>query len=197
MPETASAPAPHTPNTDQTEPASLVLLGAVVRAHGLKGSVVVRTDPSARDAFRIGLRVVVIPNEGDRSSTVITDLRPTSGGLRLDLEGIGDRDRAESIVGSKVCAERRDLPRPSSAQFYACDIIGSDVFDVAGEQIGVLAEIVETGANDVWVVRGKRGEWLVPAVAHAIVTVDTAAGRIVIDPEAASPPDESEHDTHE
>jgi 16S rRNA processing protein RimM len=162
------------------------VLGDVVRPSGLQGSVVVRTDLSARAAFRAGLQVTLLAGTAVRADTTITDVRPHRAGVLLALEAIGDREGAQAVVGCKVVADRSDLPSPAATEFYAHDLIGASVVGLEGEPLGTLVEILATGANDVWIVSGDLGEWLIPAVAHAVVAVDSAANRITVDPSAAT-----------
>jgi 16S rRNA processing protein RimM len=109
----------------------------------------------------------------------------------LELEHVDDRDAAEALAARDVTADRDALPAPAAGEYYECDLVGSLVERADGQVLGTLVEILDTGANDVWVVRGVDGrELLIPAVAHAVLAVDAARRRVVVDPACAMGADE-------
>jgi 16S rRNA processing protein RimM len=106
-------------------------------------------------------------------------------GATLELAGVHDRDAAAELVGRVVTARREALPRAGVGEYYACDIIGLEAYSPDGARLGRIDEIISTGANDVWVVREGERELLIPAVAHAVIDVEVARGRVTVDPTAA------------
>lgn len=102
-------------------------------------------------------------------------------GIVVRLEGVADREQARALLGSDITVERRQLPPLPAGEFYWVDLLGLDVVTVAGTVLGTVADFIETGANDVLVVRGER-EHLVPYLPERVITaVDRAAGRITVD----------------
>jgi hypothetical protein len=69
----------------------------------------------------------------------------------------------------------------AAGTYFQHDIIGLEVVTDSGEALGRVATILETGANDVYVVKGERGELLLPAIEDVIKQVDVRGGRLVID----------------
>ena len=97
------------------------------------------------------------------------------------LEGIEDRDQAAMLVGSDIAVSREDLPEPEPGQYYFRDLEGMQVVDKHGTELGIVAYVMETGANDVLVTKGER-ERLIPFVAdEVILDVDLATGVISVD----------------
>jgi 16S rRNA processing protein RimM len=103
------------------------------------------------------------------------------GTVRLMLEGITDANLAEPLKGKNVFADERDLPPPAENEFYYRDVIGCEVFLTDGSRIGIVEEIIATGANDVFVVREEGKEVLVPVIEDVVKEIDVAGKRVVID----------------
>jgi 16S rRNA processing protein RimM len=97
------------------------------------------------------------------------------------LEGIDDRNMAQTLVGTEFGVMRATLPQPDEGQYYWSDILGSSVVNRNGVELGKLKSILETGAHDVMVVQGDK-ERLIPFVQDEIVLdVDLALQRITVD----------------
>jgi 16S rRNA processing protein RimM len=98
----------------------------------------------------------------------------------VKVEGVADRTAAEALVGAEVLAYREELGEAGEGKHWWADLEGLDVVTVAGEVVGKVTGLYETGGVDVLVVEGERGERLVPLAPY--VEVDVAARRIVVDP---------------
>ena len=155
----------------------LVALGKVVRAIGLKGHVGVA---GAGDALE-GLDTVSL-RRGDAAPVErkVLESRPQGRVWAVLLEGAADRSAAEALVGAEVLAPREALGDAGEARHWWADLDGLPVVTVSGETVGTVTGLLETGAVDVLVVTGPRGEQLVPLAPY--VQVDREAGRIVVDP---------------
>ena len=145
----------------------------------------VRAEASALDVLRPGLDVALVDARGAAIDARIRTVHRRHEAAIVELEGISDRNAAAAVVGRALAATRTELPQASEREIYECDVIGIEAYTAGGELLGTVVEILATGANDVWVVRGARGELLVPAVAHAVLEVDVAARRAIIDVDAA------------
>ena len=110
----------------------------------------------------------------------ITEARPQGRVWAVQVEGVGDRTGAERWVGAELLAERGDLGEAGEGRHYWADLEGLPVVTVTGLPIGTVKEFYETGGVDVLVVVGASGERLIPLAPY--VTVDMAAGRVVVDP---------------
>ena len=95
--------------------------------------------------------------------------------------GETNADLAEPLKGKNVFADQRDLPPPAENEFYYRDVIGCEVFLTDGRRIGAIAEVMATGANDVFVVRDEGKEVLVPVIEDVVKEIDVAAKRVVIE----------------
>lgn len=99
----------------------------------------------------------------------------------MALEGCRDRESAEALRHAAVAVPRSALPEPAPGEYYWHDLIGLAVVTTDGEELGRVDHLLETGANDVLVVYGKR-ERLIPWIQGQVVqSVDPAGGGIIVD----------------
>jgi len=103
------------------------------------------------------------------------------GAIRVMLDGITDINLAQLLKGKNVFAAQNDLPSPADNEFYYRDVIGCEVFLTDGVRVGVVEEIIATGANDVFVVRGDGKEVLVPVIEDVVKEIDVEGKRILIE----------------
>jgi 16S rRNA processing protein RimM len=96
------------------------------------------------------------------------------------IDGLGDRNEAAALRGWQIAVPRSKLPPPPAGQYYWTDLVGLWVENCQGEDLGKVAEIFSTGANDVVVVRGER-ERLIPLIEPVLVKVELERSRLVVD----------------
>jgi 16S rRNA processing protein RimM len=96
------------------------------------------------------------------------------------FEGCDDRDRAAGFRGSEVAVSRSEFPEAAENEFYWADLVGSKVVNAAGEDLGAVVRVFETGANDVLVVEGDR-ERLIPFIESVVQHIDLAGRTIRVD----------------
>ena len=165
-----------------------VLVAEVGRAHGVRGAVQARLLADSWEALgRPTTLYLERGGGGPPGGTRPVAPRPVTvewvqggggGRLILKLEGVETREAAAALAGCRLGLPRAAAPPLPEGQYYHYDILGLAVVDAVGEDLGRVAEIVPTGANDVYVVRGPRGEWLLPALHRMIAAVDLEAGVI-------------------
>ncbi len=156
---------------------ALVRIGKVVRAVGLKGWLGVGgSDGALGELESVTLRL----GDAEPEERRIEEARPQGRVWAVKVEGVSDRTAAERLVGAEVLAARDALPEAGEGRYLWGDLEGLEVVTVAGEAVGRVTGLYETGAVDVLVVTGSKGERLVPLAPY--VTVDREARRIVVDP---------------
>ena len=164
-----------------------VPVGTVGRAHGVRGWVRVRSDMDpAEDLLRYD--TWLLECAGSWRPVRVRSARPHGTALVAHFDGVDDRDAAAALAGTRVGLPREALPALEDGQYYWVDLIGLEVVDEAGRSLGTVREMIETGANDVMVIRpcvpaacdGTRAEdRIVPFLVGDVVReVDLAAGRI-------------------
>ena len=153
------------------------MVAELTRAHGIRGELAARFVGLAPEDLR-NAPLRLRRSSGETTTARIASARPVQGAWIVAIEGVVDRNEAEALRGAVLLAKRRDLPAPGPGEWYVTDLVGLVLFDEGGEEIGVLEEVLKLPANDVFVVRGPRGEVLVPVLEDVVVDVDVAAKRI-------------------
>ena len=178
MPESAGRPsaAPGTP------PDRLVV-GRVVRPHGVRGELSVEVLSDAPERFVPGAELGVGDPDGPAllGSAVILAARLHLGRLLLSLEGVEDRDAADRFRGAWLSIPAASARPLDPGEFWPHQLVGLAVVDHQGRERGRVADVVPGAAHDLLVVELPGGaSALVPAVA-ALVTVELEAGRVLVD----------------
>jgi len=99
------------------------------------------------------------------------------------LEGITDRTQANAFINTPIYIERKALPELDSDAFYWFEIQGLEVIDLLGHHRGFIQSIIETGSNDVYVIKNNGDEYLIPAIESAVKEVDLQKKQMVVDHE--------------
>ena len=111
----------------------------------------------------------------------LLDGRRHGKGLVARLDGFEDREAAAALKGAEIGIYREQLPAPGEQEYYWCDLEGLQVMTTDGRLLGYVDHLIETGANDVLVVRGER-EILIPYIRGQVIrTVDLEARVIRVD----------------
>jgi 16S rRNA processing protein RimM len=155
-------------------------IGRVVKPHGVKGKIKVDyfgEDPSRFPSFR---EVFIEDNLGRLQAYEILEAVPQPPRIILRLKGIERREEVEPLVGKEILIERGSLPDLKEGEYYWFDILGMVVETEKGKRIGRVKEIFPTGANDVYVVEGKRREIFLPATDEVIQSIDIKKGRMKV-----------------
>jgi 16S rRNA processing protein RimM len=156
---------------------ALVVLGKVVRAVGLRGHLgIAGTEGAVARVKRLAFR----RQDGAPQDVEVLEARPQGKVWAVRIAGVADRTEAERWVGAEVLADRAELGEAGEDRHYWSDLEGLPVVTVAGEEVGTVTGLYETGGVDVLVVTRDGREKLIPLAPY--VEVDTAGGRIVVDP---------------
>lgn len=154
----------------------LIPIGRVVRPHGVRGKI--KVEYFGEDVHRFPpLREVLIEvKAGNLKAYEILETTPQPPRLILQLKGIERREEVEPLIGKEVFTKREALPGLAEGEYYWVDLVGMSVETQDGKMIGRVKEIFTTGANDVYVVEGKRGEIFLPAIEEVIQSIDRKKG---------------------
>jgi 16S rRNA processing protein RimM len=166
-------------------------VGRVVKAHGISGEVIVeiRTDdPAARFAPGSTLRAKGSRDDGLERTYVVADAREHGGRLLVRLDGVADRDAADALRGSLFVIDSEDLPPIDEPDtYYDHQLEGLQVRTTAGQDVGVVVEVLHTAAGELLAVRRRAehgsdvGDVLVPFVSAIVTSVSLDEG-VEIDP---------------
>lgn len=164
-------------------PPALLELGYVSRAHGIRGEIAIRTYDPASDALDTVDRLRVRPRAGQERDVLLESVRPTPKENIVALEGVETREEAEALVGAAVFVYREDLEPPAEGEYFQGDLVGLTALDEAGQELGKVVEIWNTGEVPNLVIRGPgKPELIVPFADEFVPTVDMPGGKLVIRP---------------
>ena len=151
-------------------------IGRVVKPHGLEGKIKVEYFGDDLDQFRFYKKVLIENRTGRLETFEVLEVIPQPPRLILRLKGIERVEDAEILVGKEILIRKEALPVLSEDEYYWIEILGMVVETEEGKKIGNVKEIFTTGANDVYVVEGKRGEIFLPATEEVIQSIDRKRG---------------------
>jgi 16S rRNA processing protein RimM len=161
----------------------IVILGRIVGPYGIKGWV--RVHPFGDDPLSWGEMPVwwLAPSEqGGWQEKKLKSFKVHGDGLLAAFEEVVNRNDAEALKGWWIGAPREALPATDENEFYWSDLIGMTVSNTAGESLGTVKGLIETGANDVLQVVDAEGrERLLPFVAAVVLQVDREARQIRVE----------------
>lgn len=169
--------------------AKYIIVGGVVRPHGVRGELCVDTHADSPSYFARGarLRLSVPADPGRGRDFVVRFARPHKERLLLTLEGVADRDAAEALRGLAVCVPASEVPPAGDGEVFLHELPGLRVRLAAAKptdpDLGVIEDVRDAGGAELWVIRDARGrEILFPAADPLVPEIDLEAGIAVIDP---------------
>jgi 16S rRNA processing protein RimM len=162
------------------DPDRPVVVGRITRAHGVRGWVRIQSWTAPPENL-LGYRPWLL-REGDGwRALAVDEVDRQPKGLIARLGGVDDRDAADALAGREIAVPRHCLPAAEDDEYYWFDLIGLEVRTPDGRELGRIERLLETGANDVLVVRGEDRERLVPFIESVVREVDLEAGRLIAD----------------
>lgn len=158
----------------------LVIIGRVAGVYGVRGWIKVLSSTEPPEEI-LDYPSWQLRSGADWRPMTLIEGRRHGKGILAHLASCDDRDVARTLVGAEIAVPRSELPDPGPDRFYWADLEGLAVRTVGGIELGIVAHLLETGANDVLVVKGER-ERLIPYVRGTVVTeVDLEQGMILVD----------------
>ena len=184
-----------------------VVVGLVSGLHGVQGALKIKSFCEPAEGIfnyrpwtlaRPGIAASgeLIDNRASKSSTLaerhtLTEcqsmvgvpikIRGSGTSLAARFAEIEDRDKAGLWLGSLITVPRSCLPKLGSGDYYWRDLVGLNVENLQGVALGVVAEMIATGSNDVMVVNGDRQRLLPYIPGQFVMNVDLALGKIIVD----------------
>lgn len=160
-----------------------MLLGRVLRPHGVRGELRLEIITAYPERIVEGGRVFLGADPNDPGAAEVRRVaraRRHQQHLILELEGISDRDEADAYREQYVMVPLEEAVPLEEGEFYLFQVLGLDVHSDEGEFLGQVSDVIETGANDVYVVHGPTGEILLPDIEECILKVDIPANRMTV-----------------
>ena len=151
------------------EPVYLAV-GFLRRAHGVRGEIIMDLHTDFPERLQSGRNLFV---GGEFKPVTLAGARPHAKGMLVKFEGVETPEDAVPFRNQWVYVKASDVPSLPEGKLYLHELFGFEVIDESGKSLGELVEILETGANDVYVIRDNSGkEILLPAIPSVILETD-------------------------
>ena len=155
-------------------------IGKITGVFGVKGWVKVFSDTAPKENI-LAYSPWYLEKGNENKLVKVINGRLQGKAIVAQLEDIDDRDQAELLAGWDISIAREQLPSISADEYYWSDLIGLKVSTIDNHDLGVVDYLLETGANDVLVIKGDR-ERLIPFLQdQTILKIDLEAGEIKVD----------------
>jgi len=162
-------------------------IGRVVKPHGLKGELVISGVRLSAEEFAALGQLEAVTKDDTRRTLTIRSARPFMQSLLVTFEGVADVDAARLLHGQVLEVDPAQLPDAGDGAVYLFQLMGLPVRTEAGELLGQVTDIFQTGATPILVVRaaapetgGKGRERMLPMSPDVLVKVDTAGDGITV-----------------
>lgn len=161
---------------------NLIAVGRITGTHGIRGQVRLQSYSGNLDSLKSARTVILRQPNGILREYGLRRAADHGTVFLLTLADFDNINQVQDLVGSELCLQPEQLPETDEGEYYWRDLLGLAVFTDRGVALGSISEILETGANDVYVVSGQGRDYLIPAVASVISKVDLAAKTMTITP---------------
>lgn len=157
---------------------AFIAVGRLRRPHGVRGEIMMEVLTDFPERLRSGKRVFV---GEEHQPMTIARVRPHQNILLVSFRGIDTPEAVAAFRNQYVYVHKSDLPKLPEGEYYHHELLGLSLVDESGRPLGVLEEILETGANDVYLARTPEGkELLIPAIPDVILDINLPARQIRI-----------------
>ncbi len=161
------------------EPVYLTI-GRLGKPHGLEGAIIFYVITDFPERIKRGRQVFI---GEEKLIAQIDSVKEHSRGLIIQFKEFTDISEIERFKSQYVYVSAKDLPNLPDGEYYHHQLIGLKVFDPEGNEIGILHDILETGANDVYLIKDSHNkEILIPALLELIVNIDIKNQSMVVKP---------------
>jgi 16S rRNA processing protein RimM len=160
-----------------------LLLGEILRPHGVRGEVRMRllTDYPERISHLEHVYIGSSPDAAEPVRHVVQHMRMHQNYGLLKLKTIDDRNAAERLRALMVMVTLEDAVPLEADEIYLYQLINLTVQTETGETLGVITDVLETGANDVYIIDSPAyGEVLIPVTDETIIKTDIEAGIVIV-----------------
>lgn len=160
----------------------LIPVGKIIGTHGIKGQMKVHSYSGNFESLNKARTVMLRSSNGALQEFTLKSVNANNGKFIISLTDFDGIDQVKPLLGNELCLKRHHLPKLADDEYYWNDLIGLRVVTDDGTLLGTIAEIFETGSSDIYVVRGDKREYLIPAIGDVVKQVDLESGTIIITP---------------
>ncbi len=166
---------------DNLIPENLLLIGKVVKPHGVRGWLKVRVYSDSSTTFSQAGSIFIHTRDDRWHERELISVKPHKGHFLVELKGVDTRNKAEELRDADIYISK-DILQKEEGEFFWYELIGLKVYLVSGKYLGKIVQILPTGSNDVYIVKEKEKEYLIPAIEDVIKEVNIEAKKMIIEP---------------
>ena len=158
----------------------LLQVGVITQPHGVRGEV--KVFPTTDDPVRFKkLKKVILDTGKEKLDLEVEHVKFFKQFAILKFKGIDNINDIEKYRGKSLMIDREDAVDLDEDEYFIADMIGMKVYTEDGSEFGTLKDVMETGANDVYIIDSlEHGEVLIPAIRECILDVDMDEERMTI-----------------
>lgn len=158
-------------------------VGKIVNTHSLKGEVkVISSTDFEEERFKKGSKLLITRGNQLIREVVVQSYRNHKNFLLVKFEGIDSVEEAEKLKNLQIKIDSDEVGELEENEFYFHQIIGCEVFDENDKNLGEIIDILTSGANDVWVIKGENGkEILIPYIEDVVKKIDITSKKVNIE----------------
>lgn len=155
-------------------------VGVITSTHGIKGEV--KVFPTTDDPKRFKKNVELILDTGKEEMLLTVEgVKFFKQFVILKFKGIDNINEIEKYKGKSLFVTRENAVRLKKDEYFIADLMGIEIWEDTGSKLGILKDVIETGANDVYVIALEEGkELLIPAIKECILEVDIENRKMII-----------------
>ncbi|MBP3372496.1 MAG: 16S rRNA processing protein RimM [Clostridia bacterium] len=168
---------------NQSRLAQYLAVAQVLKPQGIAGEL--KLKPLTDDDERFfELKAVYLLVDGQYQKRTFHAVRVHNGFVYARLAGVTDRNVAETMRDVILYVDREHAAKLPRGRYFIVDLIGCTIYTKDGEEVGILRDIIQTGANDVYVIENGKKQWMLPALKSVLLDVNVEQGRIRVDESA-------------
>lgn len=155
-------------------------VGQIINIHGFRGEV--KVYPLTNDMERFSkLKQVYVETQDGLKSYDVQSVKYLKNTVVLKLKGVDTEDAANKLRSCYVNVDRQKAVKLPKDNFFICDLIECEVYDLNGALLGTITDVMQTGSNDVFVVKTDKKEILIPALKSIVKEVDIDNRKVVVE----------------
>lgn len=160
---------------------TLIPIGIIKKTFGIKGAVRIKTYSGEGRCLSPNIYIFVEKKAGDYQKLKVVSSKQFKDFFVVQFEGLSTANEAEELVGCSIFIDRSCFPELKEDEYYWIDLLGSKVYGLDNQFLGVLENIIETGGVDVFEIRDGERELLIPFSKKFVKSIDLQERKIIVD----------------
>jgi 16S rRNA processing protein RimM len=167
-------------NSPKQEKGEWIEIGKLGSAHGIQGEIKLFSSSDVPGRFENLKQVWWEGQNGEKKRLTVSTCRPCERFFLIRFNEVKSREEAANLANGSLFLIKKERGQLPENQYFIDDIIGLKVEDEAGHLIGIVEDIYQTGANDIYMITTSNGEKLIPAIDKVIININILTGKMII-----------------